>query len=192
MAKRWGCPICEQTCSRNWNMERHIERKHNGLGEAVDLLKFKNLEYMNRNGILNQDALHSYNKIQTKEDEKIKKPYQTSADLTEKIILQPLRMLREFKQLLDDLFPTQQQQKQRSYFPAQWTWSSQDRQSNGNSTENYWSQQVNNSDHDNSQTGFSTFGPNINNEKIVKDKLVHDLKNRAAEKVAGILDKRLV
>ncbi len=59
---------------------------------------------MNRNGILNQDALHSYNKIQTKEDEKIKKPYQTSADLTEKIILQPLRMLREFKQLLDDLF----------------------------------------------------------------------------------------
>jgi hypothetical protein len=66
MAKRWGCPICEHICSRNWNMGRHIERKHNGLGEAVDLLKFKNLEYMNRNGILNQDALHSYNKIQTK------------------------------------------------------------------------------------------------------------------------------
>ena len=171
-------------------MGRHIERKHNGLGEAVDLLKFKNLEYMSRNGILNQDALHSYNKIHTKEDEKIKKPYQTSADLTEKIILQPLRMLREFKQLLDDLFPTQQQQKQQSYFPAQWTWSSQDRQSNGNSTENYWSQQVNNSDHyDNSQTGFSTFAPNINNEK---DRLVHDLKNRVAEKVAGILDKRLI
>lgn len=86
-------------------------------------------------------------------------------------------MLREFKQLLDDLFPTQQQQKQQSYFPVQWTGSSQD---------------LNTDHYDNSQTSFSTIAPNINNEKIVKDKLVHDLKNRAAEKVAGILYKRLI
>jgi hypothetical protein len=34
---RWKCPYihCQQECGRNWNLERHIARKHGGMGVPV-------------------------------------------------------------------------------------------------------------------------------------------------------------
>jgi hypothetical protein len=58
MVRKWGCPICEQTSSRNWNMRRHIERKHNRLGQPVDLLKLNEYQYRSRrNGILSEEQI---------------------------------------------------------------------------------------------------------------------------------------
>jgi hypothetical protein len=137
MTKKWGCPICEQTSSRNWNMRRHIQRKHNGLVQPIDLLKVSEYQYQNRrNVILNEECnrlqsggfspsipsyspqdyyhhqlLHPYSnykmqrqKQEEQEQYKDKENTPFSADSTEKNFLQPLRQLREFKQLLYDIF----------------------------------------------------------------------------------------
>jgi hypothetical protein len=57
MTKKWGCPICEQASSRIWNMRRHIQRKHNGLVQPIDLLKVNEYQYQNRrNAILNGEC----------------------------------------------------------------------------------------------------------------------------------------
>jgi hypothetical protein len=47
-------------------------------------------------------------------------------------------MVREFKQLLDDIFPIQHQQQYSSYFTPGWTWQYYPRV-NGNSSNNTWS-----------------------------------------------------
>jgi hypothetical protein len=33
----WKCSNCDQTSSRRWNLETHIKRKHDGLGEPINL-----------------------------------------------------------------------------------------------------------------------------------------------------------
>ena len=131
MTKKWGCPICEQTSTRNWNMRRHIQRK------PIDLLKISEYQYQNRrNVILNEECnrlqsggfspsipsyspqdyyhhqlLHPYynykmqrQKQEEQEQYRDKENTPFSADSTEKIFLQPLRQLREFRQLLYDVF----------------------------------------------------------------------------------------
>jgi hypothetical protein len=137
MTKKWGCPICEQTSSRNWNMRRHIQRKHNVLVQPIDLLKVSEYQYQNRRDvILNEECnclqsggfspsipayyqdyyqhhqlLRSYSnykmqryKQQEQEQHRDKENTPFSTDSTEKIFLQPLRQLREFKQLIYDVF----------------------------------------------------------------------------------------
>jgi hypothetical protein len=32
---KWCCPHCSQTSSRYWNLEVHIERKHQGTGLPI-------------------------------------------------------------------------------------------------------------------------------------------------------------
>jgi hypothetical protein len=137
MTKKWGCPICEQSSNRNWNMRRHIQRKHNGVVQPIDLLKVSEYQYQNRrNVILNEECnrlqsggfspcipsyspqdyyhrqlLHPYYnyKMQRQKQEeqeqyrdKENTPFPT--DPIERIFLQPLRQLREYKQLLHDVF----------------------------------------------------------------------------------------
>jgi hypothetical protein len=135
MTKKWGCPICEQTSSRNGNMRRHIQRKHNGLVQPIDLLKVNQYQYqIRRDAILNEECnplqsggfspfiptyytqdhhqlLHPYSnykmqrqKREEQEQYRDKENTPFSTDSTEKIFLQPLRQLREFKQLIYDVF----------------------------------------------------------------------------------------
>jgi hypothetical protein len=118
-------------------MTRHIQRKHNGLVQPVDLLKVNEYQYQNRrNVILNEECnrlqsggfslsipsyspqdyyhhrlLHPYSnykmqrqKQEEQEQYRDKENTPFSADSTEKNFLQPLRQLREFKQLLYDVF----------------------------------------------------------------------------------------
>jgi hypothetical protein len=33
--KKWHCQYCPQTSSRYWNLKKHIERKHNGIGQPI-------------------------------------------------------------------------------------------------------------------------------------------------------------
>jgi len=137
MTKKWGCPICEQTSSRNGNMRRHIQRKHNGLVQPINLLKVNEYQYQNRkNVILNEEcnrlqsggfspsipsyspqdyyhhqSFHPYSnykmqrqKQEEQEQYRDKENTPFSADFTEKNFLRPLRQLREYKQLLYDVF----------------------------------------------------------------------------------------
>jgi hypothetical protein len=163
VTKRWACPFCEQTCSRNWNLKIHIKRKHQGLGQPVDLSKIMEDQY--RNDLFNQQQLpqhpslnpgsyseffrskyyqylnryYRYKKIGSQKDENTK-PYPTS-DFAEKFFLQPLRMLREFKQLLADVFPIPYQQGY--YFhPVMWTGQNHPYVNWNNSSNNNWSSSI--------------------------------------------------
>src|SRR5919197_3998757 len=124
MTKGWGCSRCDYTTGRHWNMNRHIKGEHDGLGQAVDLKKMR-YKYGNRNAVFNQqpqqlqhslnsasnsgffpyyyfEHMNPYNNIQSRKENT--KPYSTS-NFIEKVFLEPLRQLREFKQLLDDICP---------------------------------------------------------------------------------------
>lgn len=190
MVRKWGCPICEQTSNRNWNMRRHIERKHNRLGQPVDLLKLNEYQYRSRrNGILSEEQIpmqsggfstssippiYYHHQLYPYSNYKIRRQNQEktafSTDSTERIFLQPLRMVREFKQLLDDIFPIQHHQQQySSYFTPGWTWQYYPRV-NGNSSNNNWS-------------GLKRI---VDSNPEGKDKL-HDLKLRGGEMLIDIL-----
>src|SRR5919198_1173853 len=147
MRKGFACPFqfCDQICSRKWNMKVHLKRKHYGQGQPIDLSKIKEDQYGNNNDLLlnqqSQPLQHSlnsaaysgvfphyyyqrfnpyyypYNKMQPQKENT--KPYSTS-DFIEKTFLEPMRQLREFKQLLDDICPIPQQQQY--YFHPAWTW----------------------------------------------------------------------
>jgi hypothetical protein len=32
---KWCCPHCSQTSSRHWNLKKHIERRHHGIGQPI-------------------------------------------------------------------------------------------------------------------------------------------------------------
>jgi hypothetical protein len=144
-------------------MKVHLERKHDGQGQPVDLSKIKEYQYGNNNDLLLnqqpqplQHSLNSpsysgvfphyyyqrfnpyyypYSKMQPQK-ENTKPPYPI-LDFIEKTFLEPLRKMREFKELLADLFPSHQQQQ---YYPA-WTWQNHPYfNGNGNSSSCYnWS-----------------------------------------------------
>lgn len=33
--KKWNCPNCQMSSTRHWNMHRHIDRRHVGMGEPI-------------------------------------------------------------------------------------------------------------------------------------------------------------
>ena len=37
--KKWACPHCEQTSNRHWNLQTHIKRRHDKLGDPVRVEK---------------------------------------------------------------------------------------------------------------------------------------------------------
>jgi hypothetical protein len=78
-----------------------------------------------------------YNNIHSRKENT--KPYSTS-DFIEKVFLEPLRQLREFKQLLDDICPLPKQQQRYYYHPAMWPWQNYPYvNGNNNSSSNNWS-----------------------------------------------------
>src|SRR5919108_2395558 len=168
MRKGFACPFqfCDQICSRKWNMKVHLKRKHYGQGQPVDLSKSNEDQYGNNNDLLlNQQSqplqhpLNSasnsgffpyyyfqhmnpyyyfpYNNIQSRKENT--KSYSTS-DFIEIVFLEPLRKLREFKQLLDDICPIPQQQRY-YYHPAMWPWQNYPyvNSNNNSSNNNNWS-----------------------------------------------------
>ena len=104
MKHNWNCPKCEMSSTRHYNVERHILRMHNGIGEAVN---DRNVQYhgeMNRHNLrFPLDPFHhpSLSLLTQKE-----KPDQKFSDLLEDQFLQPLRKMAEFKNLLTELQPS--------------------------------------------------------------------------------------
>ena len=101
MTKDWECQFCEQTCSRKWNLNVHLKRKHARLGQPVGLSRTREDQYGNRNGLLNQQQQSPQHSSDSR------RPCfraDSTGKLSEKLFLQPLGMVREFRQPLDDLY----------------------------------------------------------------------------------------
>jgi hypothetical protein len=54
MTRQWECPFCDQTSERKWNLKVHLNRKHDGLGQPAYMSKTKEGQYGSINGLLNQ------------------------------------------------------------------------------------------------------------------------------------------
>jgi hypothetical protein len=101
MKCKWSCPECEMSSTRRYNVERHIRRIHNGIGEP---LNDRNVQY---HGEANRYNLrfpldqfhHAYISPLTRKE----KSNQKFSDLLEYQFLQPLRKMAEFKNLLSQL-----------------------------------------------------------------------------------------
>src|SRR6476661_2606762 len=170
---------------------RCIGRQHDGLGQPVDL-KIKNPQYRDKNSIGYQDQNYSlhpnnrstffssynhkpfsnyYDKIHNTRH-KGRNTAPSQFDFTEKTFLQPLRMLREFRQLLAELFPSERLQQY--YFPFGWTRSSYNAFVHGDEGNNNYCPYPRS---DSLRTDFSTALPKVSE----KDQLLHDLEIIGAE-----------
>ena len=104
----WVCPNCPELRhgSRHWSVGRHIERKHNGIGEPISLNTGRTRSQMGLDSFPSQINLtnrlpngrgftpnHPNEKFQSLEP----------CDWVEKHILTPLRQNVEFANLLDQL-----------------------------------------------------------------------------------------
>jgi hypothetical protein len=93
MKEIYGCPHCNQTSTRRWNLKTHINRMHTGTGRAIpkiasDPLRTDGIEYKTRNN----------NFSITNRNPKADDP----GDFLEQT-LQSLRKLKEFKDLYSEL-----------------------------------------------------------------------------------------
>jgi hypothetical protein len=190
MTKQWECPFCEQRSERKWNLKVHLKRKHDGLGQPAYMSKTKEGQHGSISGLLNQQQQQP-----PQRSSESGKPFLT-ADLAEKLFLQPLRTMREFKQLLAELFSIPQQQQY--YLHSSWTWQNHPH-INGNSNNNWSNLQpvvdpsfnkhyacTSNNDHETPQTNPTPArsSDSNSNEKVGKEQLLHELKLRAAETLA--------
>ena len=90
--------------SRHYNVERHIFRMHDGIGEPVNDSNIEYYREANRHNLrfpLDQFHHSSLSLLTQKE-----KPDQKFSDLLEDQFLQPLRKMAEFKNLLAQLQPS--------------------------------------------------------------------------------------
>jgi hypothetical protein len=108
MKAKWMCPNCEVFSKRHWNLQRHIQRRHRGIGEPIshDTLKyFRDMNSLN----LRFPFDYSYASLFSPKE----KPQKKFSDLFEDQVLQPLRKVLEFKNLVSQLCVIQPQQRQR-------------------------------------------------------------------------------
>ena len=56
----WKCSNCDQKSSRRWNLETHIKRKHNQLGEPINLGHIGEDFLATRVDVNNSYKLHQY------------------------------------------------------------------------------------------------------------------------------------
>ena len=109
MRTKWNCSNCEMSSNRLYNVRRHIQRRHGGLGEPVSddtLQYYKDINpqnYLFPIGYSHHNSL-SFLTRKEKSDKKF-------SDVLEHQILQPLRKLVEYKNLISQLSNIQQQQR---------------------------------------------------------------------------------
>ena len=97
--------------SRHWNLERHIQRRHGGMGEPIRYGTMQYYKDMNPKNFLFRFAYSSHTPLSslTKEE----KSHKNFSDVLEHQILQPLRKLVEYKNLISQLSNIQREQQQR-------------------------------------------------------------------------------
>jgi hypothetical protein len=102
--KEWNCPNCEMSSKRHGNVKRHIQRRHRTMGEPVSydtMQYYKDMTPQNFRFPLAYSHHTSLSFPTPKE-----KPHKNFSDLLEDQILQPLRKVVEYKNLLAQLEPT--------------------------------------------------------------------------------------
>ncbi len=100
MTKKWNCPICEISSNRHWNMQRHISRLHGGMGEPVRHETTQYYTDMNpHNFCFPFDYSHHVPSSSLRKERTDKK----FSDVLEDQILQPLRKILEYKNLISQL-----------------------------------------------------------------------------------------
>ncbi|HEX5892374.1 MAG TPA: hypothetical protein VFY41_05890 [Nitrososphaeraceae archaeon] len=105
--KNWNCPNCEMSSSRHWNVKRHIQRRHRTMSQPVsdDIMQYyKDMNPQNLHFPFAHFHHTSLSFLTRKE-----KPHKNFSDFLEDQILQPLRKVVEYKNLLSQLSTIQQQ-----------------------------------------------------------------------------------
>jgi hypothetical protein len=105
----WNCPNCQESSTRNWNIKRHIQRRHGGMGEPV---RYGTMQYYKDMNPRNFHFPFAYSHhVPSSSLIRKKKSDNNFSEFLEHQILQPLRRMVEFKDLISQLFTTQQQQQ---------------------------------------------------------------------------------
>jgi hypothetical protein len=105
--KIWNCPNCEMSSKRHGNVKRHIQRRHRTMGEPVSydtMQYYKDMTPQNFRFPLAYSHHTSLSFLTPKE-----KPHKNFSDFLEDQILQPLRKVVEYKNLVSQLSTMQQQ-----------------------------------------------------------------------------------
>jgi hypothetical protein len=102
MKIEWNCPKCQKSSTRYWNMQRHIDRRHGGLGEPVN--PHDTMQYYKDMNPQNLSFPLSYSKSTSLPflNRKGKSNEKFSNFLEDKILV-PLRRMVEIKSLLSQL-----------------------------------------------------------------------------------------
>jgi hypothetical protein len=100
--RKWHCPSCSQDSSRHWNLEMHIKRKHNGIGEPINEEEYKEFNDKRSNQFFSHRSLNdlSLESLKGKEKERdvIDECYQIVMEHKEK-----LRKIMEIKSFYNEL-----------------------------------------------------------------------------------------
>jgi len=109
MKTKWNCPNCEMSSTRRGNVKRHIRRRHKGMGGPVRYDTMQYYKDINPQNFLFPLAYshHTSLSILTQKE----KSHKNFSDLLEDQILQPLRKIVEYKDLLSQLSTIQPQQQ---------------------------------------------------------------------------------
>ena len=105
--KNWNCPYCEMSSSRHGNVKRHIKRRHRTMSQPVSDDTMQYYKDMNPQNLCFPFAHYHHTPLSflTRKE----KPHKNFSDFLEDQILQPLRKVVEYKNLLSQLSTIQQQ-----------------------------------------------------------------------------------
>jgi hypothetical protein len=111
MKPRWNCFHCQMSSTRHWNVQRHIGRRHGGMGEPVRSNNRRYYKDMDPQNFASPFAYSHHSSMSILAQEK--KLHNNFSSVLENQILAPLRKMVEYKNLLRQLSTIQQQQQQR-------------------------------------------------------------------------------
>jgi hypothetical protein len=107
MRTKWSCSNCQMSSDRHYNVRRHIQRRHGGIGEPVSddtLQYYKDINPQNYLFPIGYSRHASLSFLTRKE-----KPRKNFSDVLEHQFLQPVRKVVELKNLISQLSNIQQQ-----------------------------------------------------------------------------------
>jgi hypothetical protein len=112
MKPTWNCPHCQMSSTRHWNVQRHIHRRHGGMGEPVRSDNRRYYKDMNSQNFPSPFAYSYQTSMSIPAQEK--KSHNNFSNVLENQILVPLRKMVEYKNLLSQLSTIQRLQQQRT------------------------------------------------------------------------------
>ncbi len=96
--QKWCCPYCSQRSSRRWNLEVHIKRRHNGIGEPIDEEELKQFKDEISNQFLYHNQPYSLNDL-SRESSKGKEKEQDMIDIMYQEVIERKEKLRKIKEI---------------------------------------------------------------------------------------------